>query len=803
MSPTTPRDTRPAILLLHPSAEGYGADRTLLDLVAGTASSFRSVVVLPRRGSLAPELEAAGAQVEIAPLGIGGQGSLSIGGLRELLCELPRSIAAIRRIARQQQVELVHTNTMVVLGGAIAAWTLPIPHVWHVHEIPTRRWLTRGFAKLFDWFADRVVTNSAATREHFVAERRKLEDKCEVVWNGTLALTSEGTPAQSVDGPRAATRAQLGVPPGAVLVALVGRINSWKGHSLLLEAARVRRNQEGPDPQVHYALVGDAPPGQGHFEVSLDKEIEEAGLEDVVTRCGFLPDPRAIFEAADLVVVPSTRPEPFGLVAIEAMACGKPVIAAAHGGLSEIVLDGVTGRLFEPNNAAALADTIQQLAADPGKALRMGRAGRARQREHFAVETYQEAFCGLYSREIDTRQPRTSIAASPGFAKTSRIIHLVLGKANPARMNGVNVAVHYLSDAQAKLGMDVELWGMTETPHSEAVKRAFPTRFFPRSRSRFRLCREVRRAILETTGPTLFHLHGGFLPEMWAAARLLRKAGIPYVFTPHGSYRRAALAHRRLAKRVYLACFERSVLRGARAMQAFAIREAEEAKALARKTPVVTLPNGQALGAPPRSALSQGRGERTSGPTYLYCGRLDVHTKGLDLLLEGFAKYTSQGGIGSLHIVGDGPQASQMRSMTTQLGIAERTRFFGAQFGDLKLALLNEADLFALTSRHEGMPTAPLEAAARGCALLVSQETNLADEVREANCGYTLEANDPQAIAAALWAADRAWRSGELETLGQRARSMVEERFAWDQIALRAAHILYELKLDTPLPSAA
>jgi glycosyltransferase involved in cell wall biosynthesis len=104
-----------------------------------------------------------------------------------------------------------------------------------------------------------------------------------------------------------------------------------------------------------------------------------------------------VWRASDIAVVPSTEPEPFGMVAIEAMACGLPVVAAAHGGLLDIVDDGRSGLLFTPRDADALAAALQRLAGDAALRQRLGSAGAQRQAEHFslAAQVAQTRAAGL------------------------------------------------------------------------------------------------------------------------------------------------------------------------------------------------------------------------------------------------------------------------------------------------------------------------------------------------------------------------------------------------------------------------
>jgi glycosyltransferase involved in cell wall biosynthesis len=104
----------------------------------------------------------------------------------------------------------------------------------------------------------------------------------------------------------------------------------------------------------------------------------------------FVADIYPVWSASDIAVVPSLEPEPFGMVAIEAMACGLPVLAARHGGLLDIVEDGVTGLFFEPRDARSLAEMLFRLLKDPQLRARMGVAGAQRQRAMFSLQTQIE-----------------------------------------------------------------------------------------------------------------------------------------------------------------------------------------------------------------------------------------------------------------------------------------------------------------------------------------------------------------------------------------------------------------------------
>ena len=168
---------------------------------------------------------------------------------------------------------------------------------------------------------------------------------------------------------------------------LIGRFNSWKGQAILLHAigqlpAELRAN-------VRVRLVGSVFGDQQHFCDQLVKLIADCGLSELVEMFPFACDPYQHYSWADVVVVTSTKPEPFGLVAIEAMAAGRAVIAANHGGLSEIVLDGVTGSLVVPGSVESLASTMASYIRNPRRAAVEGSAGRERFAAEFEEKIYK------------------------------------------------------------------------------------------------------------------------------------------------------------------------------------------------------------------------------------------------------------------------------------------------------------------------------------------------------------------------------------------------------------------------------
>jgi glycosyltransferase involved in cell wall biosynthesis len=189
--------------------------------------------------------------------------------------------------------------------------------------------------------------------------------------------------------PRDSWRTYDGAEPSLICV---GRLIPIKGHIVLLRAfAEARREVPGLTLDVA---------GRGPLEPALKALAFELGVGDAVRFLGYVAPVQEAIERAAIVVVPSMG-EGFGMVALEAMERGRPVIAAAIGGLGELVQDGVTGRLVAPGEAEPLRRAIVELASDPELGRRMGVAGRERALEHFLQERCTDRTELLYRESLN------------------------------------------------------------------------------------------------------------------------------------------------------------------------------------------------------------------------------------------------------------------------------------------------------------------------------------------------------------------------------------------------------------------
>jgi glycosyltransferase involved in cell wall biosynthesis len=378
------------ILYVHASTDLYGSDKVLLDLVKNIDKAlFAPIVVLPDRGPLFYAIENEGIEVHDLPLARITRSAFTVIGILKLVQRLLVSIKAITKLVGSRKIDIVHSNTLAVISGAFWALLNRTKHLWHVHEIIERpNIIYRYYPKLVNVLSSYVVANSNATRNWLETKAQQICGKTETIHNG---LTHEGSVSKLESD---TIRTYCNATNEDVVVVLVGRLNWWKGQELFIDAVEIMA--EKGIRSVRALIVGSPPPGQGHFKSDLDEYISASKVAEFVSMMDFTEDVWPVWAACDIAVVPSTEPEPFGMVAIEAMSAHKPVIAANHGGLAEIVEHGITGLLVTPRDARALAQAIEELLLSSERRREMGEQGYLRQKNYFSLEAYIRAFEARY-----------------------------------------------------------------------------------------------------------------------------------------------------------------------------------------------------------------------------------------------------------------------------------------------------------------------------------------------------------------------------------------------------------------------
>lgn len=347
------------MLAVHPNYELYGSDRAFaaaLGAVRDRLTEYEVTVLLPQRGPLLSLEVFDSVRVLVENFWIARRRDLRPRRLAGFLAAGLRHVLKAKR--RMQAFDLVYIDTIVCLDHILAARFSGVPTLIHVHEIPLNAEMT-VFRQMLIHSRATIAFNSRATRDAFALPARVRQI---VVYNGTPV--PENVVPSDYDGRRKLRLLQI------------GRITFWKGQDILIEA--VARLPAELRARVEVRIVGGVFDDQVEFRDRLVNQISAAAVQDVISFAPFVDEPDDAYRAADIIVVPSTRPEPFGRVAIEAMAHARAVIASAHGGLVESVEDSVTGHLFSPSDATALAAIITEYLENPEKVGRHGEAGHNR-----------------------------------------------------------------------------------------------------------------------------------------------------------------------------------------------------------------------------------------------------------------------------------------------------------------------------------------------------------------------------------------------------------------------------------------
>ena len=381
------------ILFLHTTSEIGGSDVSLVRLVEGLdRARYAVIVALPSDGPLVGRLKAAGARVEIMPALLKLTSRRGTGYLLRFAANYPRAILALRALIRREHVSIVHTNTIHNLYGVTAARISGVPHVWHFREIV---WQSGVLRRLELWMARRWSTRIIVTSNAIAA---MYGDKSN--WPVQLVRVPNGVEVDRfTPGDGARVRRELSVAPDQVLIGIVCRLDPWKGVDDFLDAAAIVAAR---DSRAVFAVVGGPIIGQESYEAALRAKAQALGIADRVRFTswrygpGEMPD---VHRALDILVLASREPEPFGLVVLEAMATGKPVIATAHGGPLDIIEDGRTGDLVPPGDAQAMADAMLALADDPARRARVGALARERVVTTYTAEQYVAGVDAVY-REL-------------------------------------------------------------------------------------------------------------------------------------------------------------------------------------------------------------------------------------------------------------------------------------------------------------------------------------------------------------------------------------------------------------------
>lgn len=387
------------IVYISPVGIVGGAERvllTLIDALNKCAPGVDPVVITLADGPLVEELKTRHVEVIVVPLSaheqvLGDSGGLSLRLIWRLLTALPFLVGTVLYLAaiiQKCRADVIHTNGMKAhLLGCLAA-PRGIPLIWHLHDFTGQRRLAPWLLRL----VSARVAGAVAISHAVGADARRFlpQIPVTVIPNGIDTAHWVPGPGDGAWLDRLAGWAPGG--SGVVRVGLVATYALWKGHDIFLKAVSLL----GPMTDVRFFVIGG--PIYSTGAQRTQHELEDMALQ-LGLQIGFVPlEPNmaAVYRSLDIVVHASTRPEPFGLVIAEAMACGRAVVVSRGGGAVELFSEGVDAASHAMGNASDLAHVLGRLIGDRELRERLALAAAESARQRFGSTRQAEAMAELY-----------------------------------------------------------------------------------------------------------------------------------------------------------------------------------------------------------------------------------------------------------------------------------------------------------------------------------------------------------------------------------------------------------------------
>jgi glycosyltransferase involved in cell wall biosynthesis len=382
------------ILYVLPAGERGGAEVAFLNILENlNRNLFEPFVIALKDGPFISELQEKALQPTILKTGR----IRSIKGFFE-------TAKSIRDFIESQKIDVVHCNgTGAQIYAGFAAGLAGVPCIYHLHDSVEWSWNRQGLVHFLAQISlpvSKLFSRKLKRLKH-IAVSKYVAESFQQTWGSKKNIQVIYNAIRSTNGAAKHLEIQTNNVPRIVWI---GRLQRWKGTHIFLHAARIVKEKY---PEAQFFVVGGALFG---MENGYGKELENLArslkLENCLKFAGHQNSIGSFLESADIVVHSSIRPEPFGLVLLEAMSAGKPVVATNKGGPLEIVENGVTGLLVPPNDPDELADAIMMLLEDATLRTKMGQAAQERVKKHFNPSNMIQAMENLYS-ELTSENTKT------------------------------------------------------------------------------------------------------------------------------------------------------------------------------------------------------------------------------------------------------------------------------------------------------------------------------------------------------------------------------------------------------------
>ena len=370
------------ILFISHAGGSGGAEKCLFDLISNlNKEEFNIYINVPVKGELSEVLEKTSIPyfVSITQRWIPSKNGWGIMHAVRFIKTLRARIWSLETKIQNLNIDLVYTNSITCIDGAIAAYRMQVPHIWHLHENIKGNSSLKSYLPLsLTYFIANKMTAHFIAVSNIVASllpKAIRENKVDVVYNA-ISLSNFDT-LQNIS-----IHEELALSRNTRLVAIIGG-HPLKGHKVFIEAAQIVLTKK-PSEHVAFILIGEF---ETSYLATLKQLINTTQAPHLFNFLGHRNDIAAILSSIHTLVLTSES-EGLPRVVIEAMAAGKPVIATRCGGPEELVVDGETGYLVPINDAGAIAQHLSYLLDNPEFAQEMGQRGRKKVETDFTMDRY-------------------------------------------------------------------------------------------------------------------------------------------------------------------------------------------------------------------------------------------------------------------------------------------------------------------------------------------------------------------------------------------------------------------------------
>lgn len=566
--------------------------------------------------------------------------------------------------------------------------------------------------KIINRWVNRIIVVSNAVKRIVLEEERVPGQKTELLFNGIDLQRFNETPIGFN------IKEGLSLPNNSQVIGCVGNLRPVKGIEFLLNAAKLIIEDF---PNAHFLLIGS-----GELKGNLVTKTQELGIQNNIHFLGLRRDVTDLLRIMDICVLPSLS-EGMSNALLEYMAAGKPVVATAVGGNTDVIEHEKNGVLVPPKDPEALATQIIRLLKDIVLAARLGNEARKTVENKFNINkqiTRLEDFLDKLITEKRQKKVLHLISSNGLFGAEKVMLNLAVG----TNTNDYRPWVAALRS--------------THNPHIEVIEEATKqgvSTFIVDSRGRIDLGAVTKLArFIRENNIALLHTHNykSNLIGLLAAKR----AGIPAVATVHGyigSDRKARFYE--ALDRFILRYFDKVILVD-KSLQRWFPNGNGKYTIINNGVGSIEIASSFAYGETPRN-------DRLSSITIGTVGRLSEE-KGHKYLIEAFAKLSKEYPIARLLIVGEGTLHNELKNLTIKLNIADKVTFTGYQ-NDVS-PYYDSMDIYVSSSLIEHFPVSILEAMAAGKAVIATNAGGTTDLIKDGETGLLVETNSADVIYTAL-----------------------------------------------------